>query len=193
MRWWLELPLSSIVELWNSVWGVLGPAIIAALILYIRHPEKFEKIIVHVARFLSLFSGEFEKKAVAREVSYIVSSEFAKSYRIEEVPKVLVEWGEEDKALLDLERNLLLIVLRRRKYRHENVARALLKTIRARRGGSREKEGDRSGARVSPLPHCCEGFKRAGASHHRGVLSAFRRLLLLRGWSPLGGRLRWQW
>ena len=99
-----------------------------------------------------------------------------------------------DKALLDLERNLLLIVLRRgRKYRHENVARALLKTIRARRGGSREKEGDRSGARVSPLPHCCEGFKRAGASHHRDVLSAFRRLLLLRGWSPLGGRLRWQW
>jgi len=84
MRWWLELPLSSIVELWNSVWGVLGPAITAALILYIRHPEKFEKMIVHVARFLSLFSGEFEKKTVAREASYIVSSEFAKSYRIEE-------------------------------------------------------------------------------------------------------------
>jgi len=130
MRWWLELPLSSIVELWNSVWGVLGPAIVTAIILYFRHPEKFEKIIVHVTHFLSLFSGEFEKKAIAREVSYIVSSEFAKSYRIEEVPKVVVEWGEEDKALLDLERNLLLIVLRRgRKYRNENVARALLKAI----------------------------------------------------------------
>ena len=43
---------------------------------------------------------------------------------------MVAERGEEDRAVLDLERNLLLIALRRgRKYRYENVARALLRAV----------------------------------------------------------------
>ena len=100
------------------------------MLLYILYPEKFEKIVIHVSWILSRFSGELERRAVGREVSYMVSSEFARNYRIEEVPRAVVEWGEEDRAVLDLERNLLLIALRRgRKHRYENVARALLKAV----------------------------------------------------------------
>ena len=63
------------------------------MLLYILYPEKFEKIVIHVSWILSRFSGELERRAVGREVSYMVSSEFARNYRIEEVPRVVAEWG----------------------------------------------------------------------------------------------------
>jgi len=95
-----------------------------------RHPEKFEKIAVHVLWIYSFFSERIEKRAISREVAYVVSTEFARRYRVEEVPKIVVEWGEEDKAILDLKKNMLLVVLRRgRKHRYDNIAKAILKAI----------------------------------------------------------------
>ncbi len=120
-------------ELWRDIWSYLGPvstALLVLLALYIFYPEKFERIAVHVLRLLSFFSEEAERRSINREVAYIISTKFAKSYRLEEVPKVVVKWGEEDEAILDLKRSMLLIVLRRgRRHHYDNVARAILKAV----------------------------------------------------------------
>jgi hypothetical protein len=61
----------------------------------------------------SYFSGWAEKRAISQEVAYIVSTSFVKNYHLEEVPRIVVKWGEEDEAILDLKKSMLLIVLRR--------------------------------------------------------------------------------
>jgi hypothetical protein len=123
MLWDLE-------ELWKVLWSYLGPIFAILFFLFIFYPEKFEKMAILTLRVFSLFSERAERRFISREVSYIVSTEFVRNYHLEEVPKVIVKWGEEDEAILDLRRNLLLIVLRRgRKHRYDNVARAVLKAI----------------------------------------------------------------
>lgn len=121
------------MELWGNVWSFLGPffaAVSFILFLYILFPEKLEKIVVHVFWVFSYFSGWVERKAITHEVAHMVSTNFAKTYGLEEVPRIVVKWGEEDEAILDLKKNLLLVVLRRgKKHRYENIARAILKAI----------------------------------------------------------------
>jgi|GEM_PF-831148 len=120
----------NLLELWRTVWSILGPVLTVILLLYVFYPEKLEKILIQVLKLFSLISDQVEKRVVSREVTYIVSTHFAKSFYFEEVPKVIVKWGEEDEAILDLKRNMLVVVLRKgRKRRHENIARALLKAI----------------------------------------------------------------
>jgi hypothetical protein len=120
----------NLVELWKDVWSLLGPFFAIILFILLLHPEMLEKVVIYLLRAFSRFSERAERRAVSREVTYIVSTNFAKNYRLEEVPKVAVKWGEEDEAILDLRRNMLVIVLRRgKKSRHENIARAVLKAI----------------------------------------------------------------
>jgi len=112
------------------VWGVLGPAVFIITILYFLYPEKFERFAIHLIWLVSRFSALYEKIALSREVSYIVSASFAKSLNLKEVPKIVIEWGEEDRVLSDLRRNQIIIVLKRgKRYRYENVARAIVKAL----------------------------------------------------------------
>jgi hypothetical protein len=126
--------LTEFLEFWKILWSFLGPlttAILATiLILYFWYPEKFEKIVIHVNWALSHINKRFEREAISREVASIVSTAFVKEYRLERVPRIVIEWGEVEDALLDLKKNMLFIVLKGgRANRHENIARALMKAI----------------------------------------------------------------
>jgi hypothetical protein len=110
--------------------GFLITGFIIFLLLYIFYPEKVERIATHLLWVFSYFSGWAEKRAISQEVEYIVSTSFVKNYHLEEVPRIVVKWGEEDEAILDLKKSMLLIVLRRgRKLRYENIAKAILKAL----------------------------------------------------------------
>jgi len=124
----LAEPWKNVWEFWKNIWGILGLPVLVIFALYLLYPEKFERILIHVLKLRSLISEQAERRAISREVAYIISTNFTANLRLEEVPKVTIKWGEEDKAILDLKKNLLLIVLRKgRKHHYENVARALLK------------------------------------------------------------------
>jgi hypothetical protein len=117
-------------EYWKNFWGILGIVILGAISLYFKSPEKIEKIGIHIKWLLGFVSSSFERKAIASEVQYIVLRGFQELYPIQEIPRIKVEWGDEEKTKVDLERNELVIVLKKgAKYRHENIARALLKVI----------------------------------------------------------------
>lgn len=121
------------LKFWRSLWSVLGPISFVFFILllcYLRNPESFEKIVVHILRILSRLSRYFEKRAISREVRYIVSSSFSKNFPIEEVPEIVIEWGDEDRAIRDIKSGKLVIILKSgRRNRYENIARALLATV----------------------------------------------------------------
>jgi hypothetical protein len=120
----------NLAETWNSVWGILGPVIVVVIILYFYFPEKFERILTHILKLVAYFSKQAERKVISKEVEHIISTPFAKELGISEVPRVVIEWGAAEDAILNLKENLLLIVLREgSKYRHENIARALFRTI----------------------------------------------------------------
>ena len=75
----LNLILNIMIELlkffwnyWSTLWGIVGPLFLLLLILYFRYPEKIEKLIIHINWLLSYISKEYEKKAVQKEVRYIV-------------------------------------------------------------------------------------------------------------------------
>jgi len=117
-------------EYWKNLWGILGIVFPGAIVLYLKFPEKFEKIGIHIKWLLGSVSSSFERKAISSEVQYIVLRGFKELYPIQEIPKIKVEWGDEDKTKIDLERNELVIVLKKgTKYRDENIARTLLKAI----------------------------------------------------------------
>jgi len=122
-----------IAELWRSIWSFLGPittALSIILILYIHYPEKFERIAIHISWTLSRASRHFEKSAIKREVKYFIASEFIRNFPVEEVPEIVIEWGDEDKAYRDAKAGRLVIVLRSgRRNRYENIARALIVSI----------------------------------------------------------------
>jgi len=72
---------------------------------------------------LSHINKRFEREAISREVASIVSTAFVKEYRLERVPRIVIEWGEVEDVLLDLKKNMLFIVLKGgRANRHENIA-----------------------------------------------------------------------
>jgi len=121
--------IEEFTRVWNSIWGLLGP-ILAFIIFYLLYPEKFERIVMHVLKLLSFFSKSAEKRSISKEVSRIITTSLARYLPLEEVPKVIVKWGDADRTILDLKKNMLIIVLREgRKHHYENVARALLKAI----------------------------------------------------------------
>jgi hypothetical protein len=120
--------IEEFARIWGFIWGFLGPSILAIFILYLFYPEKFERIGIHVLKLLSFISKSAERRSISKEVAYIISTSFATYLRLEEIPKIVVKWGNVDDAILDLKRNLLIIVLREgRRHHYENVARALLK------------------------------------------------------------------
>jgi len=122
--------LTGFRETWNSVWGILGPLLLLLFILYLHNPENFEKIIIHVAWLLSRISKHAEKSAIAREVKYLVVSGFTKYLSVEEVPEIVIDWGDEDKATMDVKAGKLVVVLKYgRRDRYENIARALVVSI----------------------------------------------------------------
>jgi hypothetical protein len=88
-----------ITELWRSIWSFLGPiatVLLIILILYIREPEKFDRIAIHISWALSRASRHFEKSAIRREVKYLITREFIRNFPREEVPEIPeidVEWG----------------------------------------------------------------------------------------------------
>jgi len=115
--------------LWKEVWGWAGILLLAILLLYLRSPEKFERIAIHVSWLLSRVSRKYEKVAVQREVRHMIASKFRKNFEITEIPEIVIEWGDEEKVLQDVRRGRLVIVLRGREDRYENVARALIAVI----------------------------------------------------------------
>jgi len=120
--------IEEFARIWGFIWGFLGPSTLAIFILYLFYPEKFERIGIHVLKLLSFISKSAERRSISKEVAYIISTSFARYLRLEEIPKIVVKWGNVDDAILDLKRNLLIIVLREgRRHHYENVARALLK------------------------------------------------------------------
>jgi len=119
----------NIWELWKNIWGILGPPVIVIFALYFFFPEKFERIIIHMLILASLISEQAERRAISREVEYIISTNFPSNLRSGIVPRIIVEWGKEDKAISHLDRGRLVIVLRRGRKRHENVAMALVIVI----------------------------------------------------------------
>jgi len=80
-------------------------------ILYLVHPEKFERIGIHVLKLLSFISKSAERRSISKEVAYIISTNFSTNLRLKEIPKVIVKWGNVDDAILDLKKNQLIIVL----------------------------------------------------------------------------------
>jgi hypothetical protein len=117
-------------EYWKNLWGILGIVFLGAIGLYFTSPDKIEKIGIHIKWLLGFVSSSFERKAIASEVQHIVLRGFQELYPIQEILKIKVEFGDEDKTKIDLERNELVIVLRKgTKYRQENIARTLLKAI----------------------------------------------------------------
>jgi len=126
----LGISLTEFSEIWKLVWSYLGPLLLLFFILYIRHPESFEKIIIHVAWVLSRISKRAEKNAIAREVKYLVRSGFTKYIAVEEIPEIVIEWGDEDKATMDVKAGRLVVVLKYgRRDRYKNIARALVASI----------------------------------------------------------------
>jgi hypothetical protein len=57
------------------------------LILYIRDPEKFDRIAIHISWALSWVSRHFEKRVIRREVKYLIASEFIRNFPIERFQK----------------------------------------------------------------------------------------------------------
>lgn len=118
-------------DLWEDIWGILGPLISLLFVLYLLYPEKLEKSLVYIAWFISALSSRIEKYAISKEVEFITGSKFRKIFpSIENIPKIKVEWGEEDKVVLDVERGKLILVLKRgRSKRFDNIAKALILAI----------------------------------------------------------------
>jgi hypothetical protein len=120
--------IEEFARIWGFIWGFLGPSILAIFILYLFYPEKFERIGIHALKLLSFISKSAERRSISKEIAYIISTSFATYLRLEEIPKIVVKWGNVDDAILDLKRNQLIIILREgRRHHYENVARALLK------------------------------------------------------------------
>ena len=108
----------------------MGPILLALFILYLLRPESFERIAIHASWALSMVSGRLERTAISREVRYLVMSSFIKDFAVREIPEIVVEWGDEDKAIMDLKAGKLVIFLKRgRRNRYENIARALISAI----------------------------------------------------------------
>jgi len=66
---------------WEYFWSILGPIsfiFTLILLLYLHNPEKIEKITIHVSWTLSWISKQAEKKAISKEVKYLVLSSFRK-------------------------------------------------------------------------------------------------------------------
>jgi hypothetical protein len=89
-----------------------------------------ERIGIHILKLLSFISKRAERKSVSKEVTCIISTNFATNFRLKETPRVVVKWGDIDEAILDLKKNQLIMVLREgKKHHYENIARVLLKAI----------------------------------------------------------------
>lgn len=100
------------------------------MVLYIWSPEKFERIAIHVSWMLPWINRRFEKSAISREVRYLVGSAFAKDFPVEEIPEIVIMWGDEDRAVRDLQTGKLVIVLKSgRRNRYENIAYALITAV----------------------------------------------------------------
>ncbi len=122
-----------LVELWRNIWSLLGPAttvLLIIMLLYIRRPESFERIAIHLSWAFSWASKRFEKNAISREVRHLIVSSFTKNFAVEEIPEIIFEWGDEDRAIRDLQTGRLVIVLKSgRRNRYENIAKALITAI----------------------------------------------------------------
>ena len=51
------------------------------------------------------------------------------NFEVAEIPEIIIEWGDEEKVLRNIEKGRLIIVLKGRKDRYENIARALIAAI----------------------------------------------------------------
>jgi hypothetical protein len=63
-----------------------------------------ERIGIHILKLLSFISKRTERKSISKEVTYIISTNFATNLRLKEIPKVVVKWGDIDEAILDLKK-----------------------------------------------------------------------------------------
>lgn len=118
-------------ETWFRAWGFLGPTILIVFIFYLKYPEKFEKIFVHILWLISIFSKEYEKRAIAKEVTLL-------SFRLKEIyssqatqiEKISIEWSDEEQILFDLKQGRLIIYLKPGiKSMEINIAKALMNAI----------------------------------------------------------------
>jgi hypothetical protein len=67
--------IEEFARIWEFIWGFLGPPLVI-FILYLVHPEKFERIGIHVLKLLSLISKSAERRSISKEVAYIISTNF---------------------------------------------------------------------------------------------------------------------
>lgn len=89
-----------------------------------------ERIAIHVSWVFSGVSGRIEKRAITGEVRRLVAQRFTEKFPVGEVPEIVVEWGDEDRAIMDIRAGKLVIVLKRgRENRYDNIARALTSAI----------------------------------------------------------------
>jgi hypothetical protein len=63
-----------------------------------------ERIGIHILKLLSFISKRTERKSISKEVTYIISTNFATNLRLKEILKVVVKWGDIDEAILDLKK-----------------------------------------------------------------------------------------
>ena len=63
--------LNLLFELWKWILGILGPVTVVLFFLYLKHPEKFEKVVLHVVWVLSAASSWMERRAISKEIAYI--------------------------------------------------------------------------------------------------------------------------
>ena len=78
----------------------------------------------------TIISRQLERNALSKEIRYIIAENFNKFFPIQEVPELVVEWGDEDRIIRDIKRGKLIIVLKSgRKNRYENIAKALISVI----------------------------------------------------------------
>ncbi|MHA1632621.1 MAG: hypothetical protein ACTSXC_07450 [Candidatus Freyarchaeota archaeon] len=118
-----------LVDLWKNFWSLVGPILFFVFLFYIKYPEKFEKILIHIDWLLSRVSREYEKRAITKEVRYIVYTKFKENFEVEEIPEIVIEWGDEEKAIHDIKRGRLVVVLKAGKNRYESLAKTLIVSI----------------------------------------------------------------
>lgn len=86
-----------------------------------QKPERFERIVIYISWVLSWASKRFKRSAISREVRHLIEIGSTKNFA-EEIPEIVVERGDEDRAFMDLKAGKLVIVLKSgRRDRYENM------------------------------------------------------------------------
>ena len=124
--------LEEIYETWKAFWAYAGPVSVVLLVimmLYLHNPERFERVMIHFSWLLSRISKAYAKKAISKEVRYMVLTRFAREFEIGEIPEINVEWGDEERVIQDIRRGRLVIVLKGRKDRYTILSDVAVKIL----------------------------------------------------------------